>query len=100
MLINWGMRMRKSIITFAILLLPLSASAAEPVNFDIVQPDVLAGTDALSSAWADYDNDGDLDLVVAHEYGILKLFQNTAGVFADVSFKAGLGTVTRADAEA
>ncbi|MCA0200112.1 MAG: CRTAC1 family protein [Proteobacteria bacterium] len=79
---------------------PAIASAAEAVNFEIVQPDVLAGTDALSSAWADYDNDGDLDLAVAFEYGIVKLFQNNDGVFADVSAKAGLGTVARADAEA
>ncbi len=79
---------------------PAIASAAEAVNFEIVQPDVLAVTDALSSAWADYDNDGDLDLAVAFEYGILKLFQNTGGVFTDVSAKAGLGAVTRADAAA
>ena len=89
------------LIAFAVLVAtaPGMAFGAEPVTFDIVQPEVLAGTDALSSAWADYDNDGDLDLAVAFEYGLVKLFQNNAGVFADVSAQAGLGTVARADAE-
>lgn len=92
--------MRKSLAMLAALtFVPASAFAAEAVNFAVVQPDVLAVTDALSSAWGDYDNDGDLDLAVAYEYGILKLFQNTAGVFADVADKAGLGLVGGATAE-
>lgn len=97
-----GIPMRKSIVTLAALsfLAPMTASAAESVTFALVQPDVLGVTDALSNAWADYDNDGDLDLAVAFEYGILKLFQNNAGVFTDVSAKAGLGLVGGASAEA
>jgi hypothetical protein len=92
--------MRTKAITFAVLMFPIAGFAAEPVNFSVVQPEVLAVTDALSSAWADYDNDGDLDLAVAYEYGILKLFQNSNGVFVDVSNKAGLGLVGGASADA
>ena len=92
--------MRKSLVLFAALaFVPASTFAAEAVNFAVVQPEVLAVTDALSSAWGDYDNDGDLDLAVAYEYGILKLFQNTGGVFADVADKAGLGLAGGASAD-
>ncbi len=88
----------------AVMALALSMPAlpvvAQPATFSVVQADVLGVTDALSNAWADYDNDGDLDLVVAYEYGILKLFQNTNGVFADVADKAGLGLVGGVSAEA
>ena len=91
--------MRRRVISLAVLLFSSPAWAAEPVRFAEVQPEILGVTDALSSAWGDYDNDGDLDLAVAYEYGILKLFQNTAGVFADVSAKAGLGFAGGASAE-
>lgn len=94
--------MRKRVVTFTALALsiPVFPAMAQAVNFTIVQPDVLGVTDALSNAWADYDNDGDLDLAVAYEYGILKLFQNNGGTFADVSGKSGLGLVGGASADA
>lgn len=58
-----------------------------------------------SAAWADYDNDGDLDLFVSN-YGIAnvtgqnqiagvsqqdRLYRNDIGKFEDVTYKAGVG---------
>ncbi len=44
-----------------------------------------------SAAWADYDNDGDLDLYVANEIGDSKLFNNDGrGHFTDVARAAGV----------
>jgi FG-GAP-like repeat/ASPIC and UnbV len=45
-----------------------------------------------SAAWADYDNDGWLDLFVGHERTPSQLFRNRGdGTFEDVSTRAGLG---------
>ena len=50
----------------------------------------------LSADFADYDNDGDLDLYVAHEWepqnpGPSRLFRNDGGRFTDVARAAGVG---------
>ncbi len=85
--------MRYGLTTLAALVLSFPVLAADAVNFAVVQPDTFTTPHALSNAWADYDNDGDLDLVVAYGHGVLKLFQNTNNVFTDVAVKAGLGPV-------
>jgi hypothetical protein len=47
-----------------------------------------------SAAWADYDNDGWVDLYVGHERTPSQLFRNKGdGTFADVSAKAGVNRV-------
>ncbi|CAN5188741.1 VCBS repeat-containing protein [soil metagenome] len=44
-------------------------------------------TDAL---WVDYDQDGDLDLVIVGEWMPVKIFENNKGKFTDVTEKSGL----------
>ena len=45
-----------------------------------------------SAAWADYDNDGWLDVFVGHELAPSQLFRNRGdGTFEDVTVKAGVG---------
>jgi hypothetical protein len=47
-----------------------------------------------SAAWADYDNDGWIDLFVGHEHTPSQLFRNKGdGTFEDVSAKAGVNRV-------
>ena len=92
------MHTRTTLIAALALFLPTATQAADAVNFSVVQPDVLAGSGALTSAWADFDNDGDLDLVVGFEHGVIKLFHNHAGVFTDVTAKAGINLGTDIEA--
>jgi hypothetical protein len=44
---------------------------------------------SLAAAWEDYDDDGDLDLCIANDYGPKQLFRNDGGKFADVAAEAG-----------
>jgi hypothetical protein len=45
---------------------------------------------SFASSWEDYDNDGDLDLYVANDYGRNNLFRNDGGRFTDVAAAAGV----------
>jgi len=45
-------------------------------------------TDAV---WIDFDNDGDMDLIVVGEWMAIKVFENDKGKFKDVTQAAGLG---------
>jgi hypothetical protein len=40
---------------------------------------------SLASAWDDFDQDGDLDLYVANDFGRNNLYRNDGGVFRDVA---------------
>ena len=45
---------------------------------------------SFASAWEDFDNDGDLDLYVANDYGRNNLYRNTSGKFTDVAGEMGV----------
>jgi hypothetical protein len=45
---------------------------------------------SLAAAWEDLDNDGDIDLYVANDYGPKNLFRNDDGRFLDVAREAGV----------
>lgn len=61
-------------------------------DFSRIQPDTFGGNMALSNAWGDYDNDGDLDLVVAFKTGDVRLYNNELGGFTNVGPVLGLPT--------
>jgi len=63
--------------------------AAPPV-FESVQPDLFSTPAAFVNAWADYDNDGDLDLFVGFNGTPNRLYRNDKGVFTDVAQQVGL----------
>lgn len=44
---------------------------------------------SFAASWEDYDNDGDLDLYIANDFGPNSLFRNDQGVFEDVSAESG-----------
>ncbi|REK29706.1 MAG: CRTAC1 family protein [Planctomycetota bacterium] len=46
-----------------------------------------------TAAWADYDNDGDLDLFVGNERARSQLFRQEDGIFTDATQEAGIHNV-------
>jgi hypothetical protein len=59
-------------------------------SFQQIQPETFSASGAYTSAWADFDNDGDLDLFVGFAHDIPnRLYRNDHGTFADVA--AGMG---------
>ena len=54
--------------------------------------DGLGATGLVTSAlWSDVDDDGWVDLLVAHEWGPVKLFRNDRGTLSDDTVASGLG---------
>ncbi len=49
---------------------------------------------SFAAAWEDYDNDGDLDLYVANDYGRNNLYKNDGGRFRDVAGEAGVEDIS------
>jgi hypothetical protein len=45
---------------------------------------------SYAAAWEDFDNDGDLDLYVANDFGRNNLYQNQSGRFVDVAARLGV----------
>jgi hypothetical protein len=44
---------------------------------------------SLGASWEDFDNDGDVDLYVANDYGRDNLYRNDGGQFTDIAAQAG-----------
>jgi hypothetical protein len=63
------------------------------------QPDLFTDVGAQPNAWADYDNDGDLDLFVGFRGRENRLYRNDQGTFTDVAGSVGLATQAVPDAE-
>jgi hypothetical protein len=45
---------------------------------------------SYAAAWEDFDNDGDLDLYVANDFGPNNLYRNDGKTFVDIAFDAGV----------
>lgn len=87
---------RKTLVsTIALQIFALGANAvaqqSQP-DFARIQPDTFGGNMALSNAWGDYDNDGDLDLVISFKTGDVRLYNNELGGFTNVGPALGLPT--------
>jgi hypothetical protein len=44
---------------------------------------------SLAASWEDFDNDGDVDLYVANDFGRDNLYRNDGGQFTDIAHQAG-----------
>ena len=65
-----------------ILLSALSlAGTCNAADFSLVQAELFSDPGATTTAWADYDNDGDPDLAVGFDSGEVRLYQNNNGHF-------------------
>ncbi|MDM3870828.1 CRTAC1 family protein [Porticoccus sp. W117] len=64
------------------------AGSATP-HFEPVQAALFAAPGAQSVSWADYDNDGDLDLAVTFKNRPNRLYKNNDGEFTDVAGQVG-----------
>ncbi|MFT3966720.1 MAG: CRTAC1 family protein [Sphingobium sp.] len=62
------------------------------VPFTSVQAETFSVPGSLSNAWADFDNDGDLDLAVSLKGGEIRLYRNDKGVFTNIGATLGLPT--------
>src|SRR5262245_59166556 len=59
-------------------------------SFSLVQPELFAAVGGQANAWADADNDGDLDYFVAFRGRPNRLYRNDRGTFRDVAKEVGL----------
>src|SRR3954465_15423508 len=70
---------------------PAKTSAQAPaVLFESVQTDLFSVPNSYSNAWADFDNDGDLDLAVSLGSGEVRLYRNDKGTLVSVGREMGL----------
>jgi hypothetical protein len=73
-------------------MLAVSALGAADVSprFALVQPDLFSANGGQANAWADFDNDGDLDEFVGFRGRPNRLYRQDRGRFEDVAAGAGL----------
>jgi VCBS repeat protein/ASPIC/UnbV protein len=66
--------------------------SAQPrvLPFESVQTDLFGVPNSYSNAWADFDNDGDLDLAVSLGSGEVRLYRNDNGTLVSVGKDMGL----------
>src|SRR5215467_15389772 len=66
-------------------------TSAQPpaLPFESVQTDLFSVPNSYSNAWADFDNDGDLDLAVSLGSGEVRLYRNDNGTLVSVAKRWG-----------
>jgi hypothetical protein len=70
---------------------PGARRAEQGPVFEAVQPELFAAAGGQPNAWADFDQDGDLDLFVGFRQGLPnRLYRNDSGTFRDVAADAGV----------
>ncbi len=80
---------RAVVILLAVSVCVVAQAPHQPV-FEPMQPETLGAGSSFTNAFADYDNDGDLDLFVGFDGKPNRLYRNDKGVFIDVAAAAGV----------
>lgn len=76
-------------LILAIAALAVQSAEWKP-SFELIQPDLFGVAGGQANAWADVDNDGDLDYFVAFRGRPNRFYRNDNGVFRDVAKEVGL----------
>src|SRR5205809_703248 len=74
----------------ALVAVSLSGVTASGPTFELVQPGLFSASGAMPNAWADFDNDGDLDEFVGFRGRPNRLYRQDHGRFEDVAAAVGL----------
>src|SRR6267142_1800657 len=77
-------------VAIAALLLVAFAGPPTAPTFALVQPELFGVTGGQPNAWADFDNDGDLDEFVGFRGRPNRLYRQDHGRFEDVAAAVGL----------
>jgi len=84
--------MKKVTVGALSLLLSNFGLAAEEIEFTPIQKELFSAPGGQSNAWGDYDNDGDLDLIITFRDAPTRLYRNGVDGFEDVGASLGLPT--------
>lgn len=92
--------MTRSAIAFLAVWAMVQPAADVRPSFALHQPDVFAATGGNTNAWADIDNDDDLDYFVGFRGRPNRLYRNDRGTFRDVAAQVGLADTSETRAAA
>jgi hypothetical protein len=81
-------------------LLDEQPSARAAPDFELVQPDLFAAPGGMPNAWADFDNDGQLDEFVGFRGRPNRLYRQDHGRFVDVAAAAAAGVADNVETRA
>lgn len=82
--------MTRPLALIILAIISTQAPGAPRLSFTLVQPELFAATGGNTNAWADVDNDDDVDYFVGFRGRASRLYRNDRGRFLDVSGGVGL----------
>jgi len=83
--------LQRIVLGFILMCFSCHTSIMQAQHFELIQPEVFAERGSMTNAWADFDNDGDIDLFVGFGPGKAnRLYRNDGGRFTDVAAEVGL----------